>query len=159
MSIPGQCFMTTHYLIICVSCHTCSKIEYNSHGIVAEPSSGSNSRALTSATATAAHISITDVVVRSSSLNGMSLNGAEFSIIGAQVTNNVGDGITVLKSKLITIKDGVASYNGGSGITVLEADEVQLDKMNFDYNTGNGVDLHVEGRPSSLRTLSLTKTE
>lgn len=126
---------------LCV--HNCSNIEYNSHGIVAEPSSGSNSRALTSSTA--AHINITDVFVRSSSLNGMSLNGTEFSITGAQVTDNLGDGITVLKSKLITIKDGVASYNGGSGITVLEADEVQLDKMNFDYNTGNGVYLDVEG--------------
>ena len=131
----------------CVSCHNCSKIEYNGRGIVAEPSSGSSSRALTSATATAAHINITNVSVSRSSLDGMYLNGAEseFSITGAEARNNLGDGITVLKSKAITIKGGVASFNDGSGMTVFGADEVQLDKMNFELNTGNGVYLDVEG--------------
>ena len=159
MSIPGQCFMTTHYLIICVSCHTCSKIEYNSRGIVAEPSSGSNSRALTSATATAAHISITNVLVSWNGY-GMSLNGAEFSITDAQVTNNLGDGIAVLaadevqivssqavenngygmllNSNLITVKDSITSHNGRSGVVVLEADEVHMEELTLEGN-GFGV--------------------
>ena len=145
----------------CVSCHNCSKIEYNSRGIVAEPSPGSSSRALTGSTATvtAARTSITNVLVSGNGY-GMYLNGAEFSITDAQVTNNLGDGIAVLaadevhivssqakenhgygmilRSNLITVSDGIASHNDLSGVVVLEADEVHMEELTLERN-GFGV--------------------
>jgi parallel beta-helix repeat protein len=144
-----------------------SKIEYNSYGIVAEPLSGSNSRALASSTATAARTSITNVLVSGNGY-GMSLNGAEFSITDAQVTKNLGDGIAVLaadevhivssqakenngygmllNSKLITVMNGTASRNGRSGVAVLEADEVHMEELELEGNGFGVFPYHVATR-------------